>query len=222
MRSPARGRCGPGTAVPTTKPACRRDFAHHAAKRSIPSMSASSAWVSTQSSTVTKGEIRAPGLAGGGVDRSRPGAAISSLQVIHPDDEKNLSVSSRAARADQVVPPADVAGLIGIHPATWWDGQGISKPAPHCCAPRSACRRFHLPARSQAGRRRCCRSTGASKRARCRVTTPKRIASFRIHRERAGHCAATKTENPVGWRSDRVCLALAEFGERPADSQIGA
>ena len=61
-------------------------------------------------------EVGAPGLAGGGIDRSRPGGAETAPQVIRADDEEAPRIE-RLARPDQVVPPADIVSFIRIEPS---------------------------------------------------------------------------------------------------------
>src|SRR6185295_20424045 len=61
------------------------------------------------------GEIRAPGLAGLRVDRSRPGRAEAAADVVRADDEEAARVE-RLVRADEVVPPADIALVVLIEP----------------------------------------------------------------------------------------------------------
>ncbi len=84
-----------------------------AAKRSMPSRSARRAWASTQSSTVTTGKVRAPGLAAGRIDRRRAGRAEAAPEVVGADDEEAARVE-RLAGPDEVVPPADVGFLVFV------------------------------------------------------------------------------------------------------------
>ena len=59
------------------------------------------------------GKLRAPGFAGGRVDGRRPGRAETAAQVIDADDKEAFGIQG-LARADHVVPPADVGRLVFV------------------------------------------------------------------------------------------------------------
>ena len=58
-------------------------------------------------------KFRAVRLSSRRVDRLRTGRAEATPQVVDADDEKPIGVE-RLARTDHVVPPADVARLVGV------------------------------------------------------------------------------------------------------------
>jgi hypothetical protein len=58
-------------------------------------------------------EIGTPGLAGGRVWRGWSGRAVAAAQIVQADNKEFVGIE-RSTGADDVVPPADIVGLVGV------------------------------------------------------------------------------------------------------------
>ncbi len=60
-----------------------------------------------------EGEARAIGCSGRRVDGGGPGAAVAATEIVHTDHKEFARIEGLAG-ADEVVPPADIVGRIGV------------------------------------------------------------------------------------------------------------
>jgi hypothetical protein len=79
----------------------------------MPSKSASRAWACDPVDDGDHREVGTPRLAGGRVDRGWSGRAVATAEIVQADNKVFVGIE-RSAGADDVVPPTDIVGLVGV------------------------------------------------------------------------------------------------------------